>query len=108
MKGSIFLLALVFFSFSVNAQRVTAAADKQTILIGEPFHLRLQANFHKAEPLDFFEVDSIPRFEILDRSEVDTSKFEDGVALVQNFTLTSCDSGKIQIAPFVLGKDRTK
>lgn len=108
MKGYIFLLALIFFSVSVTAQKLTASADKQNILIGEQFHLRLQANFHNNEPLDFFEVDSIPRFEILDRTEVDTSKFEGGVALIQNFTLTSWDSGKIQIAAFVLGKDRTK
>jgi hypothetical protein len=106
MKGYI-LLTLVFFSFFANAQKTTATADKQKILIGVQFHLRLQANFHKKDPLDFFEVDSIPRFEILDRSEIDTSKFEDGIALIQNFTLTSWDSGKIMIPPFVLGKDKT-
>ena len=108
MKGLIFLLAIFFFSVSVTAQRVTATADKQKILIGEQFHLRLQANFQKGESPDFFEVDSIPRFEILDKSAIDTSKFEDGIALIQNFTVTSWDSGKIQIAPFVLNRYQTK
>jgi len=108
MKGFIFLLIIAFFSISVAAQRVTATADKQQILIGEQFHIKLQANFNKGEPLDFFEIDSIPRFEILDKSEIDTSKFNDGFALVQNLTITSWDSGKIQIAPFVLGRDKTK
>lgn len=108
MKGFIFLLIISFFSISVTAQKVTATADKQKILIGEQFHIKLQANFNQGEPLDFFEVDSIPRFEILDRSQIDTSKFNDGVALVQNLTVTSWDSGKIQIAPFVLGGYRTK
>jgi hypothetical protein len=77
-------------------------------LIGEQFRLRLQANFDKNEPLDFFDIDSIPRFEILDRSEIDTSNFNDGVALIQNLTMTSWDSGKIQIEPFVLGRYQTK
>lgn len=108
MKGSIFLLLIVFVSVSVNAQKATVTADKQKILIGEQFHLKLQANFNQGEPLDFFEVDSIPRFEILDKSTIDTSKFNDGMALVQSLTITSWDSGKIQIAPFVLGRYRTK
>jgi hypothetical protein len=108
MKGFIFLLFILLVSFSVTAQKVTATADKQKILIGEPFHLRLQANFNKGEPLDFFEIDSIPRFEILDKSEIDTSNFNDGVALLQNLTVTSWDSGKIHIAPFVLGAYQTK
>lgn len=108
MKGFIFLLIISFFSISVTAQKVTATADKEKILIGEQFHVKLQANFNKGEPLDFFEIDTIPRFEILDRSEIDTSRFNDGVALIQNLTVTSWDSGKIQIAPFVLGKYKTK
>jgi len=108
MKGSIFLLLIILFFTSVTAQKLTATADKQKILIGEQFHLRLQANFNKGESLDFFEVDSIPRFEILDKSEIDTSKFNDGVALIQDLTMTSWDSGKIQIAPFVLGRYQTK
>jgi len=108
MKGFIFLLTISFFSFSVRAQRVTATANKQKILIGEQFHLKLQANFYKGEPIDFFEIDTIPRFEILDKSGIDTSKFSEGVALIQNLTVTSWDSGKIQIAPFVLGKYQTK
>lgn len=108
MKGLIIFLLIIFVSFSVTAQKITATADKQQILIGEQFHLRLQANFHNGEPLDFFEIDTLPQFEILDKSGIDTSKFGEGVALVQNFTLTSWDSGKIQIAPFVLGKNKTK
>jgi hypothetical protein len=108
MKGFIFLLLISCFSISVTAQKVTATADKQKILIGEQFHLKLQANFNQGEPLDFFEVDTIPRFEILDKSQIDTSKFNDGFALVQDLTMTSWDSGKIQIAPFVLGRYQTK
>ena len=108
MKGFIFLLLGFLVAIAANAQRVVATADKQKILIGEQFHLRLQANFNDGETTDFFDVDTIPRFEILDKSAIDTSKFNGGIALIQDFTLTSWDSGKIQIAPFVLGKYQTK
>jgi len=107
MKGYILLLISVL-TLSVAAQRVVLKSDKQKILIGEQFHLRIQANFYKGEALDFFEVDTIPGFEIIDKSEIDTSKFNEGVALIQNLTLTSWDSGKIQVAPLVLGGYKTK
>lgn len=108
MKGYIFLINLFLFSVTVTAQKVTATADKEKMLIGEQFHLRLQVNFNEGEALDFFVIDTIPRFEILDRSAIDTSKFDGGLALVQELTLTSWDSGRIQISPFVLGGERTK
>jgi len=108
MKGNIFLLLSILIALSAKSQRVVATVDKQKILIGEQFHLKLQANFNSGEPTDFFDVDTIPRFEILDKSAIDTSKFDGGIALIQNFTLTSWDSGKIQIAPFALGKFQTK
>ncbi|MGZ3854481.1 MAG: hypothetical protein ACXVBX_16925, partial [Flavisolibacter sp.] len=108
MKGYTVLLLVMFFFVSATAQRVVATADKQKILIGEQFHLHLQANFNKGEPLDFFDLDTLPRFEILDRSGVDTSRFNDGIALRQVLTVTSWDSGKLLIAPFVLGRYQTK
>lgn len=108
MKGYSILLLTLLFSIAVMAQKITATADKQKILIGEPFHLKLQANFSNSEPLTFFAVDTISHFEILNRSTIDTSKFEGGVALIQDLTMTSWDSGKLQMAPFILGKNQTK
>jgi hypothetical protein len=108
MKNQFFLFFTLLFFGSATAQKVTATADNQKILIGQQFHLKLQANFLSAEDLDWFEIDTIPRFEILQKSTVDTLKLDDGVALSQNFTLTSWDSGKIQIPSFVLGNWQTK
>jgi len=107
MKGYILLLTS-FLAMSVAAQRVVLKSDKQKILIGEQFNLRLQANFYKDEALDFFDIDTFPGFEVLKKSQIDTSQFNEGVALIQNFTLTSWDSGKLQIAPFILGRYKTK
>ena len=108
MKGYIFLFTIILFSVTGSTQKVTASADKEKILIGEQFHLRLQANFNEGEAFDFFVIDTIPRFEILDRSTIDTSKFDGGLALVQELTMTSWDSGRIQIPAFVLDGERTK
>ena len=107
MKGYTILLLTLLFSFSAMPQKIAAIADKQKILIGQPFHLKLQASFSNGEAVDFFVVDTIPHFEILKRSAVDTSKVEGGVTLIQNFTMTSWDSGKLQIAPFISGKNKT-
>lgn len=107
MKGFSFLL-LIGFSFSAAAQKLAATVDRNKILIGEQFHLKLQANFRSGEPLDFFELDTLSKFEILDRQSIDTTKFGDGVALVQDLTLTSWDSGRIKLGPFVLGSYQTE
>ena len=47
MKGYIFLFTIILFSVTGSTQKVTASADKEKILIGEQFHLRLQANFNE-------------------------------------------------------------
>lgn len=107
MKESSILIVITFFSISVAAQKVAATVDKQKILIGEQFHLKLQANFKQEEAFSFFNLDTIANFEILNKSAIDTSKFNGGVALIQTLTLTSWDSGKTQILPFSLGKFKT-
>ena len=109
MKNQVLSIFAFAFSLSAAAQKVTATVDRQDILIGEQIKLRLQANFLKDEPLQWFEeVDTISRFEILDKSEVDTSRMDEGYALSQVLTLTSWDSGKIILRPFVLGQWQTK
>lgn len=108
MKVYTILLLTLLFSFAAMAQKTAAIADKQKILIGEPFHLKLQASFSNGEPVIFFAVDTISHFEILNRSTIDTSRFEGSVALIQDLTMTSWDSGKLQMAPFILGKNQTK
>lgn len=108
MKGYSILLLTLLISVAAKTQKIVATADKQKILIGEPLHVRLQANFSNGEPLNFFVVDTIPHFEISDRSAIDTSKLDGGVALIQDLTMTSWDSGKILIPPFFLGKNKTK
>lgn len=107
MKGNLLLIILLVFILPTYAQKLSAKVDKDKILIGEQFQLRLQANFKKDEPIDFYIIDTIARFEILSKSAIDTSRFDDGFALIQELTMTSWDSGKIRIPPFELEGHRT-
>jgi hypothetical protein len=109
MKNQALSLFVLLCSFSAAAQKVTATVDRQQILIGEQIKLRLQANFGREEQFLWFDnTDTIPRFEILDKSAVDTSEMEGGYAVSQIFILTSWDSGKIQLPAFVMSKWKTK
>ena len=109
MKNHLLSFFAILCSFSVAAQKVTATVDRREILIGEQIKLRLQANFYKEEQLQWFgEIDTIPRFEILDKSTVDTSLMDGGYALSQTFILTSWDSGKILLPAFILSPWKTK
>ena len=109
MKNQVLTIVAFAFWLTAAAQKVTATVDRQDILIGEQIKLRLQANFGKDEPLQWFaSIDTIARFEVLDKTGVDTSEMEGGFALSQTFTLTSWDSGKIQLPAFTLSKWKTK
>ncbi len=63
------------------------------MLIGEQIHLTLHAEFPSNEPINFFNVDSIPHFEILQRPKTDTAEENNKIVLKQVLTLTSFDSG---------------
>lgn len=97
-----FLLPAALLASAQKGIAVSAAVDKSAIVIGEQAHLVLQASFTgTAAPL-FFTVDTIPHFEILNRSKIDTQSTAGGVVLQQTLTITSWDSGTWQLAPFAL------
>ncbi len=108
MKNRILSALAIILFHAAAAQKFTATVDRNDILIGEQFRLHLQANFLGNEPLMWKSIDTIPRFEILSKSEVDTVKVEEGFALSQDFLLTSWDSGKLQIPSFILYRWQTK
>lgn len=87
---------------------VSALADKNRILIGEPLTLTLEVRVPGNEPLQFFTTDSIPHFEWLEKARPDTLDYEEGVLLRGRYTLTSFVSGRWVIPAFVLpGGQRT-
>jgi len=107
-KGILIILASVIF-FAAQAQNLDAVVSEDSILIGEQIELRLSAEFEPEEPLTWFQLDTIPRFEILERNPVDTIKLDNGnLSLVQQFLITSWDSGRLQIPSFSLNESQTK
>jgi len=107
MKNPILFFFLFFFG-AASAQKVTAIADKDSILIGERFALKLSGEFAKAESFPWIVVDSISHFEILERSKIDTIDNGNNLIFQQILTLTSWDSGKWNLPSFLFGTASTK
>ena len=90
-------LSFCLASICARAQNSGVSADinsdKQAILIGEP--LRLTLTIRSASPNPTFPLfpDSIPHFEVLTRSKLDTVIQGNNWQLQQVVTLTSFDSG---------------
>src|SRR5215203_3691576 len=103
----LFFLVLIFLLFcsglqAQNTSPVIASTDKQKILLGEPFDLVVGARYNNEANLSFFLIDSLPHFEILKKSEIDTERVEQNIVLTQRITLTSFDSGRWQIPSLIL------
>lgn len=109
MKRILSLVCCLFFLLPAFAQKeASAAADKRKILIGEPFALELRAVFPGETSFEWFDVDSLAHFEILQRSKVDTQSVPGGTSGSQTLTLTSWDSGRFTIPALEIGRLRTK
>ncbi|HEU4472773.1 MAG TPA: hypothetical protein VFR58_16880 [Flavisolibacter sp.] len=104
----IVLPIFIAFSLTARAQDIKATADKEQILIGEPFRLLLQAGMEEGSGGDWFTIDSIRHFEILEKGRIDTQRNGRSLFVTQVLTLTSWDSGRWNIPPFVLGRFQTE
>jgi hypothetical protein len=98
---SIFLLSL-FCAVAQDRTTVKATLDKDVILIGEQIQLTLEATIPERQPILFFSIDSIPHFEIIERSKTDTAKSGNARILKQTMRITSFDSGQWVIPSFIL------
>jgi hypothetical protein len=107
MKKLIFLFLVIGWCGTGFSQGLTATADKQAILIGEQFSLKLQGFFQKGQAAPWFGIDTIPHFEILERSKIDTQQNADNILLSQTLTVTSWDSGRWQIPALMAGRSKT-
>lgn len=98
-----FLLFFLFAGSALRAQNnATATIDKKVIFIGEQVQLTLQATFPKSATTSFYKIDTLPHFEILSTSKIDTVTTASAVQLKQTITLTSWDSGAWLIPAFNL------
>jgi hypothetical protein len=96
----IFFLSLPFFSNSQSPVTVKATIDKNKILIGEQIHLKVEATLPFSQPYTILRIDSIEHFEILKTSEPVEKRSEENKTVLQDFLLTSFDSGHWVIPSF--------
>jgi hypothetical protein len=104
MVMSVCLLASLAGSAQTATDSISAdiTADKQAILIGEPVRLTLTVRSSSASPVFPQIPDSLPHFEVLSKSKVDTITDQRSWQLQQVITLTSFDSGHWVIPSFGL------
>ena len=102
MTGRIItILLFLFYTQFGLAQKtnLTATVDRQGILIGEQFILKLQATVPNA---GFWPaVDTLPHFEIL-QSKIDSQQNGNNLQITHTLTLTSWDSGKWNLPSFAV------
>ncbi|HEY8388404.1 MAG TPA: BatD family protein [Parasegetibacter sp.] len=93
-KGRLFAVLLLFTSNSIFAQvEVHSSVDRNKILIGEPIKLRIETRIPENLPIIFPSLDSLPHFEIIDQSEIDTSTSGALTVMLKEMNITSFDSG---------------
>jgi hypothetical protein len=100
---TIFFLASVLWLNAQSIPEVKASVDHDSILIGEPIRLTLEADIPENSPIRFFPVDTIPHFEFLDRGKIDTSNTSEGTFLRRVMVITSFDSGHWVIPQLTIG-----
>src|SRR4051794_10648234 len=91
-------MAVAFFSVMVSGAQpsVKTSVDKNEILIGDQFKLRIEATLLPEEYKIKWPVvpDSLQHFEVVARTRIDSLYNNDRLTgLVQTLTLTSFDSG---------------
>lgn len=101
-------MVAVFFALFLAAQSKTtvkASIDKAQILIGEPIRLTLEADIPENEAIRFFQFDSLPHFEFLNKEKIDTVNTGSGTVLSQIIYITSWDSGQWVIPSLRFGEN---
>src|SRR5690349_4665431 len=79
-----------------------ASVNRDQILIGEPIKLTFEVRIPLGQTYTWFNLDSIPHFDIIDKGKTDTTDNIDGKQFHQELILTSFDSGTVVIPPLVL------
>lgn len=107
MKNPILYIALIgslltspLYMFGQVMAR--ASVNRDQILIGEPIKLTFEVRIPMGQSLTWFNLDTIPHFEIIETGKTDTNDNIDGKQYHQEITITSFDSGSMVIPPLVL------
>lgn len=98
MKEAIGILGLIFLCCYLHAQKISAVADRNKILLGEQISLQLKAEDVNAKSTFiakwFHAEDTSGHIQIVKQNPVDTIEINTLTTYIQNILLTSFDSGK--------------
>jgi hypothetical protein len=90
----LFIFGLLFSVFLLPAQEVRFSFDKQKILLGEPLKMRIDVLNGNGDIGNLFSLDTLPHFEVLEQSKIDSNIVGGKLQLSQVLTITSWDSGR--------------
>lgn len=99
-------ISLIFVGFGCFAQMPSfkTSIDKQTIVLGEQFHVKLEVNIpHNTFNLQSLSIpDSIPHFELIGKGKSDSIHGDASTTFTQVLNFTSFDSGSFVLPQFKL------
>jgi len=103
--GWLIFLLVQYAGAAGQQTTIQATVDRNTILIGEPIQLTLEVNVPATESIRFFSFDTIPHFEFLQPTKIDTINTSNGTRLLQIIPITSFDSGHWVIPSFYISEN---
>lgn len=83
---------------------IKATVNKNKILLGEPFVLSIKASMPLASNVRFIKIDSIPHFEFLEATKIDSIVKDEEITITGLYTITSFDSGHWVIPSYAIAK----
>lgn len=101
--------ALLLICIGAQAQvQVKTFTDKESILIGERFTMTIESFMPLDQQFSWPMIDTLPNFQIISSSKIDTTENFNSRKVLQSFQLTSFDSGHYTIPPitFLIGNVR--
>lgn len=105
------ILYFVFLLICIRAQsqvQVKIFTDKESILIGERFTMTIESYMPLDQQFSWPIIDTLPNFQIISSSKIDTTENFNSRKVAQSFQLTSFDSGHYTIPSitFLVGNVR--
>ena len=99
---TLFTFCLLLLTYWLPAQEVKYTFEKQRLLLGEQMQLKIDAIVSEGIQPPFFSIDSLPHFEVLQKSKMDTVTSGGKLQLSQTFLITSWDSGRWTLPTLII------
>src|SRR5438045_8454423 len=97
-----FAFCFLLITHWLPAQQIKLTYEKQRILLGEQMGVSIKAFVDKGKRMDDFPLDTLPHFEVLEKSKIDTALIGETMQLSQTMTVTSWDSARWALPTTIL------